>query len=151
MITRINKAFSDIQMQIITIPASLIAVGSSLKIGKDYSFVTNSVILLGALFFSFAVLYMCENQKDTLNNIKYEIDAQKNEFIKDPLFENNVEFNENFNILQKRYATQINNLNIIKKSVIFSIVIILLIYFYFMYSSTCLIFNINFLSNYSCK
>src|SRR5690606_19243850 len=34
-ITRLNKAFTDIQMQIITIPASLIVVASSLKTGKD--------------------------------------------------------------------------------------------------------------------
>ncbi|XZT09003.1 hypothetical protein ACT44O_11475 [Acinetobacter baumannii] len=150
-ITRINKAFSDIQMQIITIPASLIVVGANLKTGSSYSFLSNTIVLLGALFFTVAVFFMCENQDDTLENIKYEYEAQEKEFIKDPLFKEKTEIRNNFIVLNNRYNRQKRNLKLIKKSLYFSIFLMLFSYLYVMYDSTCLSLHIIFLDNFYCK
>lgn len=149
-ITRLNKAFTDIQMQIITIPASLIVVASSLKTGKDFSILVNSIILMGALFFAIAVLFMCENQKDTLDNIKYEIDAQKNIFTTDPLFSDKKEIVGNFTVLEKRYKRQVKNLFIVKLSIILSMIIMCSIYFYYNATSSCLTINLPFFSKFLC-
>lgn len=150
-ITRINKAFSDIQMQIITIPASLIVVGANLKTGSNYSFLSNTIVLLGALFFTIAVFFMCENQNDTLENIKYEYEAQEKEFIKDPLFKEKSEIHNNFIVLKTRYTRQKRNLELVKKSLYISIFLMIISYFYVMYDSTCLNLHIIFLDHFYCK
>lgn len=153
-ITRINKAFSDIQMQIIAVPASLIVVASSLKTGKDFSVLVNTIVLLGALFFAIAILFMCENQKDTLKNIKYEINAQKNVFTSDPLFCDKREIVESFNILEIRYKKQINNIFFIKIAILISIFTMCSIYIYYLIENLCLNFlipGIYFLENFYCK
>lgn len=149
-ITRLNKAFTDIQMQIITVPASLIVVASSLKTGKDFSILVNSIILIGAIFFAIAVFFMCENQKDTLDNIKYEINAQENTFSTDPLFSDKKEITSNFIILNKRYEKQVLNILLVKLSIIFSIVIMCGIYFYYNFLNYCLIVSIPFLEKLTC-
>ncbi|MFH7805540.1 hypothetical protein [Acinetobacter sp. BSP-53] len=149
-ITRLNKAFTDIQMQIITIPASLIVVASSLKTGKDFSILANSIILMGAIFFAIAVLFMCENQKDTLDNIKYEINAQEKTFSSDPLFADKKEITSNFIILNNRYERQVQNIFIVKLSIIFSIIIMCSIYFYYNFLNSCLTVNLPFLEKLIC-
>jgi hypothetical protein len=149
-ITRINKAFSDIQMQIIAIPASLIVVASNLKTGNSFSFITNTIILLGALFFTIAVFIMCENQNDTLDNIKHEIDAQEKEFTKDPLFKDKNEINSNFIVMNTRFSKQKSNLKLVKRSIYASIVIMFLTYFYIHVDNTCLTTQIPKLENFYC-
>lgn len=149
-ITRINKAFSDIQMQIIAIPASLIVVASNLKTGSSFSFITNTIILLGALFFTIAVFIMCENQNDTLDNIKHEIDAQEKEFTKDPLFKDKSEINSNFNVMKTRFRKQKSNLKLVKRSIYASIIIMFLTYFYTHVDNTCLTIKIPKLDSFYC-
>lgn len=149
-ITRINKAFSDIQMQIIAIPASLIVVASNLKTGINFSFVTNTIIFLGALFFTVAVLLMCENQRDTLDNIKHEIDAQKKEFTSDPLFKDKTEINNNFMVMETRFLKQKNNIKLVKRGIFISIAIMFLTYAYIHIDNTCLTTEIPFLKMYYC-
>lgn len=149
-ITRINKAFSDIQMQIITIPASLVVVASNLKTGQSFSFITNTIILLGAALFTYAVFLMCDNQHDTLNNIKHEIDAQEHEFTNDPLFANKIEITSNFEVLNTRFLRQKNNLNLVKKFTLASIILMVLIYLFILFDNTCLTINIPFLNDFSC-
>lgn len=149
-ITRINKSFSDIQMQIIAIPASLIVVASNLKTGDSFSFITNSIILLGALFFTIAVYIMCENQNDTLDNIKHEIDAQEKEFIKDPLFKDKAEINKNFSVMNTRFLKQKSNIKLVKRSIYLSITIMFITYFYIHIDNTCLTIDIPKLNNYYC-
>lgn len=144
-ITRINKAFSDIQMQIIAVPASLIVVANSLKTGKDFSIAVNSIVLLGALFFAISVLFMCENQKDTLKNIKHEIDAQEKIFLSDPLFKNEGEIIGNFKVLRDRYQKQGSNILKIRYAVFFSILLMFFMYFYYLYTNSCISVNIPFL------
>ncbi|WP_314341404.1 hypothetical protein [Acinetobacter guillouiae] len=149
-ITRINKAFSDIQMQIIAIPASLIVVASNLKTGSNFSFLSNSIIFLGALFFTIAVLVMCENQSDTLDNIKHEIDAQKKVFTNDPLFKDKIEINSNFTVMETRFLKQKNNIKLVKIGIYISIAIMFSTYVFIHIDNTCLSTQILLLDKYYC-
>lgn len=150
-ITRINKALSDIQMQIVTIPASVIIVAANFKTAKDFSIKTNSVILFGALFFTIAVYYICENQKDTLKNIKHEVDSHKKELEKNPLFLQDTEIDKNYAFIYKRYQRQRDNLHKIKIGVIFSMVLTIFIYLAINAEYSCLNYNIFFLEDFKCS
>lgn len=149
-ITRINKAFSDIQMQIITIPASVVIVAANFKTAKDFSIKTNSVILFGALFFAIAVYYICENQKDTLKNIDHEIQSHKSELEKNPLFIQDNDILRNYNFLNTRYRNQRKNLSRIKIGVLFSIILTIIIYLTINAEYSCLTKNIWFLDKFWC-
>ncbi|MCH4245968.1 hypothetical protein [Acinetobacter gerneri] len=150
-ITRINKAFSDIQMQIVTIPASVIIVAANFKTAKDFSLKTNSVILFGAIFFAIAVYYICENQKDTLENINHEVKSHKRELEKNPLFIADNEIQLNYAFLNNRYHRQIRNLCWIKLGVLTSIILTIIIYLTINSEYTCLTINIWFLDSFWCS
>ncbi|HHP8293157.1 TPA: hypothetical protein ACSIVB_002508 [Acinetobacter baumannii] len=149
-ITRINKAFSDIQMQIVTIPASVIIVAANFKTAKDFSIKTNSVILFGALFFAIAVYYICENQKDTLINIKHEVESHKKELEKNPLFLEDQEIYNNYLFINNRYKKQRKNLSKIKIGVAFSAVLTVIIYLTLNAEYSCLNYEIPFLEPFKC-
>lgn len=150
-ITRINKAFSDIQMQIVTIPASVVIVAANFKTGQDFSLGTNSVILFGALFFAIAVYCICENQKDTLINIYNEIKSHKNELEKNPLLIADSEILDNYTFLTNRYRKQRKNLSRIKIGVLISIILTIIIYLNINSEYTCLTLNIWLLDNFWCS
>lgn len=149
-ITRINKAFSDIQMQIVTIPASVVIVAANFKIAKDFSLKTNSVILFGAVFFAIAVYYICENQKDTLKNINHEIQSHKEELEKNPLFVADNDILSNYTFLIDRYRKQRKNLSRIKLGVLISTLLTITIYLTLNSEYTCLTKNIWFLDSFWC-
>ncbi|MDV2468298.1 hypothetical protein QR674_04810 [Acinetobacter chinensis] len=149
-ITRINKAFSDIQMQIVTIPASVVIVSANFKTGNDFSLKTNSVILFGALFFAIAVYYICENQKDTLKNINHEVQSHKAELEKNPLFIEDNDILRNYTFLNNRYRKQIKNLSKIKMGVLVSIILTIIIYLSINAEYSCLTINIWLLDKFWC-
>lgn len=150
-ITRINKAFSDIQMQIVTIPASVVIVAANFKTAKDFSLGTNSVILFGALFFAIAVYCICENQKDTLININNEVKSHKDELEKNSLFTSDNDILENYTFLTKRYRKQRKNLSRIKLGVLISIILTIIIYLHINSEHTCLTINVWLLDDFWCS
>lgn len=77
--TKIHKVISDVQNHILGIPIATVVVGTQMKIiaPNTGQFIINTCILLGALFFTLLVSFVMNNQKDTLNIIKLEIDRKK--------------------------------------------------------------------------
>ncbi|EKU37489.1 MULTISPECIES: hypothetical protein [Acinetobacter] len=77
--TKIYKVISDVQNHILGIPIATVVVGTQMKIVANSTgqLVINTCILLGALFFTLLVSFVMNNQKDTLNIIKLEIDRKK--------------------------------------------------------------------------
>src|SRR5690606_22892972 len=73
--TRLNKIFSDIQNQLLAIPAAMILVGGQMKQVNAFS-LSNILIWLGSLVFSILMLLLIRNQRNTLAAIKNEIDHQ---------------------------------------------------------------------------
>ena len=72
---KLNKVFSDIQNQLLAIPAALILIGGQMKPAASWS-ITNFLIFFGALVFSILMNLLIRNQSHTLEAIKLEIDEQ---------------------------------------------------------------------------
>lgn len=78
--TKLNKVFSDIQNQLLAIPAALILIGSQMEKANEWS-IKNLIVWFGALIFSLLMNLLIKNQKHTLTAIKSEIN-QQNHLIK---------------------------------------------------------------------
>lgn len=76
-IAQINKVFSDIQNQILTMPAAVFLVGSQMKPSSSWAG-ANIVIWLASVIFTVFLLFLIRNQRHTLLAIKFEIDQQWN-------------------------------------------------------------------------
>jgi hypothetical protein len=74
--TKLNKTFSDIQTQLLAVPAALILIGGQLEKTGTWS-VKNSLIWLGAVVFALLMDLLIRNQRNTLAAVKAEIDEQR--------------------------------------------------------------------------
>lgn len=103
-ITKINKVFSDIQNQLLTVPAALIIAGSQFE-PSDHVTLKNFLILSGALAFTAFMLLLIMNQRNTLQSIYNEIDNEwglikkKHNAIKE-------QFDSQYQSLEARYKHQ---------------------------------------------
>lgn len=67
---RLNKTFSEIQNQLLAIPAALLVVGASVE---QHNWPKNLSILLGTLIFSVLMWLLVKNQENSVGAIKAEI------------------------------------------------------------------------------
>lgn len=74
-ITKLNKVFSDIQNQLLAVPAALVLVGGQMEM-KNVWAAKNLLIWFGALTFSILMDLLIRNQRHTLQAIKQEVDQQ---------------------------------------------------------------------------
>jgi hypothetical protein len=73
---KLNKVFSDIQNQLLAVPAALVLAGGQMEnIGGLSS--KNLVIVLGVLVFSVFMDLLVRNQSNTLEAVNYEITLQR--------------------------------------------------------------------------
>lgn len=81
-VTKIHKALSDIQAQILGIPIATFIALSQLKVtnGLGAQFASNSIIFLGVVVFCALLVGFLINQKGTLVVIKTEISRQRTVF-----------------------------------------------------------------------
>lgn len=73
--TKLNKIFSDIQNQLLVIPAALVLVGGQMKDANEWLF-PNVLIWLGSLVFAVLINFLIKNQRHTLEALKDEISRQ---------------------------------------------------------------------------
>lgn len=73
--TKLNKVFSDIQNQLLAVPAALILIGGQME-KSDGPSMKNIFIWVGSLIFAFLMNLLINNQRHTLKAIKTEIDQQ---------------------------------------------------------------------------
>ncbi|PJX14502.1 hypothetical protein CWI66_07135 [Halomonas sp. 141] len=79
--TRLNKVFSDIQNQLLAVPAALLLVGSQMeKLDPVEWALKNVVIWLGAVVFSILMELLIRNQRNTLQAVKNEMNLQESIF-----------------------------------------------------------------------
>ncbi|WP_156507143.1 hypothetical protein [Comamonas thiooxydans] len=71
---RINKTISDIQNQLLSVPAALIAAGASMKIGD---IAVNLTILVSVFIYSWFMHYLINNQINSVDAIGAEIELRK--------------------------------------------------------------------------
>jgi hypothetical protein len=82
--TKIHKAFSDIQNQILGLPVATIIVASQMKDAKDigYEFWLNSAVLVGCWVFCILMGFLLLNQAHTLTVLADEIARQRDQIAK---------------------------------------------------------------------
>jgi hypothetical protein len=99
-ITRINKVFSDIQNQLLVVPASLILAGSQYEVSSSIT-LKNSIIAGGAVAFAVFMLLLILNQKNTLLSILNEINNEL-QLIKQKHAAVKLQFDEQYALLESR-------------------------------------------------
>ncbi|MDC7714602.1 hypothetical protein PQU96_10775 [Vogesella sp. LYT5W] len=72
---KLNKVFSDIQNQLLAVPAALILAGGQMENSHDWTG-KNVLIWLGVLVFAILMTLLVRNQRHTLHAVKQEIDQQ---------------------------------------------------------------------------
>lgn len=101
---KLNKVFSDIQNQLLAVPAALILIGSKLT-PKGYVEWQNSLTLLGCIIFVLFMDMLIRNQYNSLQAVLDEIEGQQQALIRrHPLLVG--KFNDPYQELQKRHAHQ---------------------------------------------
>lgn len=107
VVTKLHKAITDIQAQILGIPIATFVAISQLKKTEslDAQFAANTVIFFGVFVFCLLLFGFLLNQKATLDTIGSEIKRQKDLFVKK--FENNDEaYSAEFRAIRKRLLWQ---------------------------------------------
>lgn len=109
--TKLNKVFSDIQNQLLAVPAALVLVGGQMENTASWSS-KNSIIWLGTLVFSVLMTLLVRNQRHTLLAVKQEIDQQWQQ-IKGKPHSVADRFESSYRQLDKRYHHQVWLLRIV--------------------------------------
>jgi hypothetical protein len=71
---RLNKTFSDIQNQLLALPAALLAAGAAIK---ENSWSTNLPVLLGVGIFMWVIRQLVANQQSSIDAIAGEIELRR--------------------------------------------------------------------------
>lgn len=78
---RLNKTFSDIQNQLLALPAALLAAGATIK---ENSWSTNFPILVGVGIFMWVILQLVANQQSSIGAIAGEIELRRKKLADQP-------------------------------------------------------------------
>lgn len=105
--SKIHKVLSDIQGQLLGIPAATVVVATQMKQANvmGAAFITNAAVLLGAFIFAIFLILILKNQKHTLEVIETEIARQKRQ-LKSEILEVARGFDTTFQILERRINHQ---------------------------------------------
>lgn len=128
-ISRINKVFSDIQNQLLTVPAALIIAGSQYE-KSNHLTLKNGIITAGVIVFSLFMILLIVNQWNTLRSIIREVDSEwsliknKHEMIK-------LQFTDQYLALVSRYKYQYALLEMVALIVVIACSAAILLCFYF--------------------
>jgi len=128
-ITRINKVFSDIQNQLLVVPASLILVGSQYEVSSSIT-LKNLIIAGGAVAFAIFMMLLILNQKNTLLSILNEINNEL-QLIKQKHAAVKLQFDEQYALLESRFLYQYILLELVALIVVCALAAAIALLFYF--------------------
>lgn len=78
---RLNKTFSDIQNQLLALPAALLAAGAAIK---EHSWSTNLPVLVGVGIFMWVIRQLVANQQSSIDAIAGEIGLRRKKIADQP-------------------------------------------------------------------
>jgi len=128
-ITRINKVFSDIQNQLLVVPASLILIGSQYEVSSGIT-LKNLIIAGGATAFALFMMLLILNQKNTLLSILNEINNEL-QLIKQKHSAVKLQFDEQYALLETRFLYQYVLLELVALIVVCALAAAIALFFYF--------------------
>ncbi len=127
---KINKVFSDIQNQLLTLPiATVLAAGQMVFVGSTGDFIKNTLIIVGIIIFCVFVLMQISNQVVTLDALNEEITSKENIMNKKDDTEYKTEYLSTYLQLNKRVKTLDNNLTLVKNITLVSTTLVILVFF----------------------
>ncbi|WP_240439117.1 hypothetical protein, partial [Pseudomonas aeruginosa] len=106
-ITKIHKAITDIQAQVLGIPVATFVALSQLKktTSLNSQFAANTAIYVGAIIFCALLIGFLVNQKATLDTISSEVDRQEDSF-KKKFGDNKKPYETEFKKIRSRLLSQ---------------------------------------------
>ncbi|MGC3830323.1 hypothetical protein [Pseudomonas aeruginosa] len=128
-ISRINKVFSEIQNQLLAVPAALIIAGSQFETAEKIT-LKNSLILGGAIAFTAFMLLLIVNQRNTLRSIFNEIDNEWT-LIKNKHNAIKAQFDQQYDALESRYKYQILLLETVSLIVVSACLATVVLFYYY--------------------
>jgi hypothetical protein len=131
---KLNKVFSDIQNQLLAVPAALILVGGQLKDEKAFAW-HNIVIMFGCLVFVIFMDLLIRNQYNTLSAVHQEIQEQERHLVHRH-FVVYERFDKPYGDLEKRYKHQKRLIRIVDALVGLTFLIGTALFFWYSTSAT---------------
>lgn len=128
-VSKINKVFSDIQNQLLTVPAALIIAGSQYE-KSNHLTLKNGIVVAGVIVFSLFMILLIVNQRNTLRSIIREVNNEwsliknRHEMIK-------LQFTDQYSALVSRYKYQYALLEMVALIVVAACAAAILLCFYF--------------------
>lgn len=106
---RLNKTFSEIQNQLLALPAAILVAGAAFEAGKVYK---NAAIFLGVAVFVVLMFLLIRNQRNSVSAISAEIALRKSNLEGQPDAVAAM-YIPAFSALEKRVATQKRTLSVV--------------------------------------
>ncbi len=105
--SKVHKVLSDIQGQLLGVPAATVVVATQMKKADVVGtvFITNAAVLLGAFIFGIFLILLLKNQRHTLDVIETEVARQKRQ-LKSELNEAADGFETIFQMIEERISHQ---------------------------------------------
>jgi hypothetical protein len=126
---KINKVFSDMQNQLLTLPiATLLAAGQIGYVTNASEFIKNTLIIIGIFIFCIFVLMQITNQSSTLIALKDEITLKKSEMNKKEDSDYKDEYLAVYEQLDQRVLKLDNNLKLVKNITLAATVLVFLVF-----------------------
>lgn len=126
---KINKVFSDMQNQLLTLPiATVLAAGQMVNVTSAGDFIKNVLIVIGIIVFCVFVLMQIANQDSTLTALDDEIKLRKSEMDKKKDSDHKTEYLGAYNQLDKRIVKLNSNLELVKNITLVTTTLVFLVF-----------------------
>ena len=126
---KINKVFSDMQNQLLTLPiATVLAAGQMVLVNGFGNFIKNSLIVVGISIFCTLVLMQISNQYSTLKALRDEIHSREEGMIEKDDSSYRAEYLDVYSQLNLRLIKLDTNLRLVKRITISATVLIFFVY-----------------------
>lgn len=122
---KINKVFSDMQNQLLTLPiATLLAAGQIVFVSSTSDFIKNTLIMIGIIVFCVFVLMQISNQKVTLDALDEEIKSRKQAMAEKDESDYRSEYLDAYGKLDERINKLDDNLILVKNITLVSTILV---------------------------
>jgi len=126
---KINKVFSDMQNQLLTLPiATVLAAGQMDSINSASGFIKNTLIMIGIIIFCVFVLMQIANQKITLKALDEEIKLRKLAMEEKDDSDYKTDYLKVYSSLDSRVIKLDDNLSLVKQITISATALVLLVF-----------------------